>query len=272
MKTLGLLLSLATLSLAMTPLEAAPPGEGGELVISDDVNGATADLDRKKSAATDYDFNAMLQPVPATAKFSDPDFNIWCGSAVQGRRRQVPPLLLALAAEARTPGVGHALRDRPRRQRFAVWPVEASRCRAARARHEFLGRLLHPQPDRDSHRRQVLPLLHGQLRRRRGGQVAQLDASQSPAHRRGGGGFTERPVDSASTSRWWTSARHRFYGRADAATIPAWPCAPKAACSWFTRPLGTRASCPSAVPSCICVATSDQPDRPVQETSPVDLR
>jgi len=32
----------------------------------------------------DYDFNAMLQPVPATAKFSDPDFNIWCGSAVKG--------------------------------------------------------------------------------------------------------------------------------------------------------------------------------------------
>jgi len=32
----------------------------------------------------DYDFSAMLQPVPATAKFSDPDFNIWCGSAVKG--------------------------------------------------------------------------------------------------------------------------------------------------------------------------------------------
>jgi hypothetical protein len=32
----------------------------------------------------DYDFNAMLKPVPATAKFSDPDFTIWCGSAVKG--------------------------------------------------------------------------------------------------------------------------------------------------------------------------------------------
>lgn len=32
----------------------------------------------------DYDFNAMLQPVPATAKFSDPEYNIWCGSAVKG--------------------------------------------------------------------------------------------------------------------------------------------------------------------------------------------
>jgi hypothetical protein len=32
----------------------------------------------------EYDFNAMLQPVPATAKFSDPEYNIWCGSAVKG--------------------------------------------------------------------------------------------------------------------------------------------------------------------------------------------
>jgi hypothetical protein len=32
----------------------------------------------------DFDFNAMIQPVPATAMFSDPDFNIWCGSAVKG--------------------------------------------------------------------------------------------------------------------------------------------------------------------------------------------
>lgn len=34
--------------------------------------------------AVEYDFNAMLQPVPATAKFSDPEYNIWCGSAVKG--------------------------------------------------------------------------------------------------------------------------------------------------------------------------------------------
>jgi sucrose-6-phosphate hydrolase SacC (GH32 family) len=32
----------------------------------------------------EWDFHAMLQPVPATAKFSDPDFNIWCGSAIKG--------------------------------------------------------------------------------------------------------------------------------------------------------------------------------------------
>jgi len=32
----------------------------------------------------DWDFHAMLQPVPATAKFSDPDYNIWCGSALKG--------------------------------------------------------------------------------------------------------------------------------------------------------------------------------------------
>lgn len=36
------------------------------------------------ATGSDCDFNAMLQPVPQTAKFSDPDFNIWCGSAVKG--------------------------------------------------------------------------------------------------------------------------------------------------------------------------------------------
>ncbi len=33
---------------------------------------------------TELDLFAMLQPVPASAKFSDPDYNIWCGSAVMG--------------------------------------------------------------------------------------------------------------------------------------------------------------------------------------------
>jgi len=36
------------------------------------------------SHIVEYDFNAMLQPVPATAKFADPEYNIWCGSAVRG--------------------------------------------------------------------------------------------------------------------------------------------------------------------------------------------
>jgi hypothetical protein len=31
-----------------------------------------------------YDFRAMLQPVPRSAKFADPAYNIWCGSAVKG--------------------------------------------------------------------------------------------------------------------------------------------------------------------------------------------
>ena len=30
------------------------------------------------------DFHAMLQPVPATAKFEDPDYYIWCGTLVKG--------------------------------------------------------------------------------------------------------------------------------------------------------------------------------------------
>jgi len=34
--------------------------------------------------SSDYDFAAMIQPVPATAKFSDPDYYIWCGTMVRG--------------------------------------------------------------------------------------------------------------------------------------------------------------------------------------------
>ena len=32
----------------------------------------------------DYDFSALLQPVPRTAKWADTNYDIWCGSAVQG--------------------------------------------------------------------------------------------------------------------------------------------------------------------------------------------
>ena len=49
----------------------------------DTLSGALA-LPASTNTPADYDFNAMLQPVPATAKFSDPSFNIWCGSAVKG--------------------------------------------------------------------------------------------------------------------------------------------------------------------------------------------
>jgi hypothetical protein len=39
---------------------------------------------RAATNAVEYDISAMLQPLPRTAKFSDPDYNIWCGSAVKG--------------------------------------------------------------------------------------------------------------------------------------------------------------------------------------------
>jgi hypothetical protein len=38
--------------------------------------------------ASEYDFAAVLQPVPVTARFEDTHFNIWCGSAVKGDDRQ----------------------------------------------------------------------------------------------------------------------------------------------------------------------------------------
>jgi len=36
------------------------------------------------ATAADYDFAAMTRPVPAAAKFSDPDHYIWCGTMVRG--------------------------------------------------------------------------------------------------------------------------------------------------------------------------------------------
>ncbi len=35
-------------------------------------------------SSPDYDFKSMLQPVPATARFFDPEYEIWCGSAIKG--------------------------------------------------------------------------------------------------------------------------------------------------------------------------------------------
>jgi hypothetical protein len=37
-----------------------------------------------RTASSDYDFAGMIQPVPATGKFSDPDYYIWCGTLVRG--------------------------------------------------------------------------------------------------------------------------------------------------------------------------------------------
>lgn len=49
----------------------APPGRSSETTPS-------------PGADDDLDLQAQLQPVPATAIFSDPEFNIWCGSAIRG--------------------------------------------------------------------------------------------------------------------------------------------------------------------------------------------
>jgi hypothetical protein len=37
-----------------------------------------------ENAPVEYDFSAMIQPVPATAKWVDPEYNIWCGSEIKG--------------------------------------------------------------------------------------------------------------------------------------------------------------------------------------------
>lgn len=60
--------------------------------VTDKIDGTSMDVDYvrvyqrrdAKQASVGFDFNAMLRPVPATAKFSDPDYYIWCGTMVKG--------------------------------------------------------------------------------------------------------------------------------------------------------------------------------------------
>ncbi len=45
---------------------------------------ALGGLDDRSFRAAELDLHARLQPVPASARFVDPVYNIWCGSAVKG--------------------------------------------------------------------------------------------------------------------------------------------------------------------------------------------
>jgi len=71
----------------------------------------------------DWDFHAMLQPVPATAKFSDPDYNIWCGSALKGDNGKFHlfysrwPRKLGHLAWVTHSEIAHAVSDSP----FGPW-------------------------------------------------------------------------------------------------------------------------------------------------------
>jgi len=67
----------------------------------------------------DYDFHAMIQPVPATAKFSDSDYYIWCGTMVKGDDGKYHvfysrwPRALGHAAWVTHSEVAHAVGDSP---------------------------------------------------------------------------------------------------------------------------------------------------------------
>ena len=71
----------------------------------------------------EYDFNAMLQPVPLTAKWADTNYNIWCGSAVKGDDGKYHlfysrwPRKLGHQAWASYSEIAHAVSDSP----FGPW-------------------------------------------------------------------------------------------------------------------------------------------------------
>jgi hypothetical protein len=66
-----------------------------------------------------FDFPAMIQPAPETAKFSDPDFYIWCGTMVRGDDGKCHlyysrwPRTLGHAAWVTHSEVAHAVGDTP---------------------------------------------------------------------------------------------------------------------------------------------------------------
>ncbi len=68
---------------------------------------------------TGPDFNAMIQPVPLTAKFSDTNFNIWCGSAIQSEDGKCHlfysrwPRALGHVAWVTHSEIAHAVADTP---------------------------------------------------------------------------------------------------------------------------------------------------------------
>ena len=75
------------------------------------------------SSPVDYDFAAMCQPVPPTAKFSDTNFNIWCGSAIKSDDGKYQmfysrwPRKLGHLAWVTHSEVAHAVSDTP----FGPW-------------------------------------------------------------------------------------------------------------------------------------------------------
>jgi hypothetical protein len=83
----------------------------------------SAQTNSPSKSDADYDFAAMLQPVPATAKFSDPNFNIWCGSAVKGDDGKFHlfysrwPRKLGHLAWVTHSEIAHAVSDSP----FGAW-------------------------------------------------------------------------------------------------------------------------------------------------------
>lgn len=69
--------------------------------------------------AAEPDFSALLQPVPTNAVFRDPEFNIWCGSAVRGDDGKCHlfysrwPRALGHQAWVTHSEVAHAVADQP---------------------------------------------------------------------------------------------------------------------------------------------------------------
>ncbi|MCX7010733.1 MAG: GDSL-type esterase/lipase family protein [Kiritimatiellaeota bacterium] len=152
------------------------------------------------AASNDYDFTALIQPAPATAKFSDPDYYIWCGTMVRG-----------------DDGKCHLFYSRwPHKNGFNAWVTHSEVAHAVG--DSPLGPFKHKDvalPERGkefwdghcTHNPTVLRFGHGQRRRPRAYEGFELGTSQQPAHWCGRGGFARWSVATLRQAAARTDAR-----------------------------------------------------------------
>ena len=145
-------------------------------------------------AAEEYDFSTMVQPVPATAKMTDPDYNIWCGTEVKGDDGKYNlfysrwPRKLGHVAWVTNSEVAHAIGDTP----FGPWTFHDVAL-PARGALFWDGSCTHNPTIVRIGKKFYLYYMgnygDGVVR-----QTAQLDASKSPTHWRSCGRFAQWTV------------------------------------------------------------------------------
>jgi len=140
-------------------------------------------------AAADLDLGARVEPAPLAARFSDPDWHIWCGAPIRGDDGKYHLLYSRWPAKVGfAPGwalhseIAYAVADQPLGPyKFVNVALPARGVNPATGQKFWDGDVTR-NPNVLRHPNGKFYLLHGELRRRK----RLPDAPQPPAHRCGG--------------------------------------------------------------------------------------